>query len=89
MTATGIRAGAAIIDNALVIIQLINVISIQNKEAMELNNLRQKEIKRQIEHKEKKKERTKKIHPAIMNMLQRATATHKNNKREDIALACL
>jgi hypothetical protein len=88
-TASGITAGAAIIHNALVISQLTNVVSIQNKEAMELNNLCHKEIEKQMECKEKKKDRTKKIHPAIMSMLQCSTVTKKNNEREDIAPTCL
>jgi hypothetical protein len=62
-------AGAATLDNASVISKLTNAISIQNKEAMESNNLRHKEIVRQIEREEKKKDQTKKIHLAIMNML--------------------
>jgi hypothetical protein len=82
-------ASAASLDNALVISQLTNVISIQNKEAMESNNLHSKEIESQVKREEKKKNRTKKIHPAIMNMLQRAAATHKNDKKEEIAPTCL
>ncbi len=62
-------AGVATLDNASVINQLTNAISIQNKEAMESNNLRCKEIERQIEREEKKKDQTKKMHPAIINML--------------------
>jgi hypothetical protein len=41
-------AGVATLDNALVINQLTNAFSTQNKEAMESNNLRHKEIERQI-----------------------------------------
>jgi hypothetical protein len=55
--------GSATQDNALVISQLNNAMSIQNKEAMESNNLRRKEIERQIKREEKKKDQTKKIHP--------------------------
>jgi hypothetical protein len=82
-------AGVATLDNASVINQLTNAISIQNKEAMESNNLCRKEIERQIEREEKKKDRTKKIHPVIINMLQRAAATHKNDEKEEIAPICL
>jgi hypothetical protein len=43
--ATSTRAGGAVvINNASVIKQLTNVISLQNKEAMESNNLCHKEI---------------------------------------------
>ena len=51
--------GAVVVDNASVINQLTNAISLQNEEAIESNNLRRKEIKRQIEREEKKKDRTK------------------------------
>jgi hypothetical protein len=56
-------------DNAFVISQLTNSISVQNEEAIESNNLCCKKIERQIEQEEKKKDRTKKIPPAIINML--------------------
>jgi hypothetical protein len=49
-------ASASTLDNALVISQLTNTISIQNKEAMESNNLCQMEIERQIKKEEKKKD---------------------------------
>jgi hypothetical protein len=68
-TTTINAAGVATLDDASVIKQLTNAISIQNKEAMESNNLYRKEIDRRIKREEKKKGRTKKIHPAIMNML--------------------
>jgi hypothetical protein len=55
MTTKGITAGAAISDNASVISQLTNTISIQNEEAMEPNNLCRKEIERQMERNKKKK----------------------------------
>jgi hypothetical protein len=67
--AAGNTAGALVINNASVISQLINAISLQNEEGMESNNLLCKEIERQIECKEKKKDKTKDLHPAIMNML--------------------
>jgi hypothetical protein len=62
-------AGTSIIDITLVISQLTNAISVQNEEAIESNNLCSKEIERQIEQEEKKKDRTKKIHPVIIDML--------------------
>jgi hypothetical protein len=71
MAATSTRArGVVVIDNASVISQLTNAISLQNKEAMESNNLCRKEIEQQIKREEKKKDRTKKLHPAIVNMLK-------------------
>ena len=85
MALTSTRAGgAAVVNNASVISQLTNAISLQNEEAIESNNLRCEEIERQIECKEKKKDRTKKLHPAIMNMLKRASATDHNNKNDEI-----
>ena len=83
---TSTRAGGAVvINNASVISQLNNAISLQNKEAIESNNLRCKEIEIWIERKEKKKGRAKKLHPAIMNMLKRASATNHNSKNNEIA----
>ncbi len=87
-TAAGNTAGTLVINNPLVISQLTNPISLQNKEAMESNNLRYKEIERQIEHEEKKKDKTKDLRPAILNMLRRAVATHSHAKREEIAPTC-
>ncbi len=77
--------GAVVVDNASVISQITNAISLQNKEAIESNNLRCKEIERQIEHKEKKKDRIKKLHPVVLNMLKRASATNHNNENNEIA----
>ncbi len=68
------------LENDLKIGQLTNAILVWNEEAIESNNLHCKEIEMQIEWEEKKKDRTKKIHPAITNMLQCAAATHKNEK---------
>jgi hypothetical protein len=65
------------------------VISIQSKEEMESNKLHRKEIEREIESKEKKKDQTKKIHFAVINMLRHATAAHKNEETEKIAPTCL
>jgi hypothetical protein len=83
--ATSTRAGGAVvIDNALVISQLTNTISLQNKKAMKLNNLCHKEIEQQIEQEKKKKDRTKKLHPTIVNMLKQAAATDWNDEDEEI-----
>jgi hypothetical protein len=87
-TVAGNTAGALVIDSASVISQLTNAISLQNKEAMESKNLHHKEIERQIEHKEKKKDKTKDLLPAIMNMLQCTATTHSNDEGEKIAPTC-
>jgi hypothetical protein len=47
-------AGTLALDNAPVISQLTNAISVQNEEEMESNYLCLKEIERQIEQEEKK-----------------------------------
>jgi hypothetical protein len=41
------------------------------------------------ERKEKEKDRTKKIHPAILSMLKRAAATDPHDDDSDIAPSCL
>jgi hypothetical protein len=56
---------------------------------MESNNLRGQEIERQIKQEDKKKDRTKKLHPTIVNMLKRAAATDRNDEDEEIATTCL
>jgi hypothetical protein len=91
MAATSTTASrAVVINNALVISQLTNTISLQNKEAMESNNLHHQDIEWQIEREEKKKDRTKKLHLTIVNMLKRAAATDKKNKKDkEIAPTCL
>jgi hypothetical protein len=91
-TATSTTAGGAVvIDNALVIIisQLTNKFSCQNKETMELNNLCHQEIKWQIKQEEEKKDRTKKLHWTIVNMLKQAASTDQNDKDKEIAPTCL
>ncbi len=87
-TVAGNTTGALVINSALVIRQLTNAISLQNEEAMESNNLRRKEIERQVESKEKKKDKTKDLHPVIMNMLLCAATTHSINEREEITPTC-
>jgi hypothetical protein len=90
MAATSTTArGAVVIDNALVIRQLTNAISLQNKEAMESNILPHQEIDWQIKQEEKKKDRTKTLHPTIVNMIKQATATDWNDKDKEIAPTCL
>ncbi len=56
---------------------------------MESKNLCHQEIERQIKQEEKKKDRTKKLHPTIVNMLKRAAATDWNDKDKEIAPTCL
>jgi hypothetical protein len=41
------------------------------------------------ERKEKEKDRTKKIHPAILSMLKQAAATDPHDNNSDIAPSCL
>jgi hypothetical protein len=60
-----------------------------NKEAMESNNLCHQEFERQIEQEEKKKDRTKKLHPAIVTMHKQAAATDWNDEDKEIAPTCL
>ncbi len=81
-------ARAVTLYNTSVISQLTNAISVQNKEAIEPNNLRHKEIERPIKQEGKKEDRTKKIHPAIINMLRCATSIHKNDHTEETSPMC-
>jgi hypothetical protein len=61
----------------------------KKEEAMESNNLCCQEIERQIEVEEEKKDRTKKLHPTIVNMLKRAAATDWNDEDKKNAPTCL
>jgi hypothetical protein len=84
----GTTTEALVMNSASVISQLTNTISLQNEKAMESNILGCKEIEKQVERKEKKRDKTNDLHPAIMNMLLCAVTTQSNNKREEISSTC-
>ena len=87
-TMANARLGGGV-DNASIISQLTNAISVQAEEAAESNSLRRKEIERQIEREEKKNDKTKKLHAPFLNMLKRAAAPDRNNEDSDLAPSCL
>ena len=62
------------VDSSSVISQLTNVISTQNKEAMESNRLCRQEIKQTINKEETKKDQTKKLHTSIIKMIRSVSA---------------
>jgi hypothetical protein len=62
------------VNNSSVISQLTNVISTQNKEAMESNRLCRQEIKQTINKEETKKDQTKKLHTSIIKMIRSVSA---------------
>jgi len=70
----GLAGTSVALDNSSVISQLTNAISAQNEEATESNRLCCQEIERTINKEETKKDRTKKIHNSIINMIGRASA---------------
>jgi hypothetical protein len=70
----GVAGTSVALDSSSVISQLTNAISAQNEEATESNRLRRQEIERTINKEETKKDRTKKIHHSIINMIGRASA---------------
>ena len=68
------------LDNSSIISQLTNTISTQNEEATESNRLCHQEIDRTINKEETKKDRTKKIHDSIINMIGHASAKSSTDK---------
>jgi hypothetical protein len=79
-------AGAVTLDNALVISQLTNAISVQNEETTESAAWK---LKGKFYREYKKKDQTKKIHPAIIKMLWPAVATHENEETQEISPTCI
>ena len=87
---TGPRAGEALaLDGNTVISQLTNALTIQNEYLEDANVINRKNQILAEERKEKEKDRTKKIHPAILTMLKRAAATDPHDDNSDIAPSCL
>ncbi len=76
------------LDSSSVISQLTNAISTQNEEATESNKLRCQEIERTIHKEESKKDRTKKIHTSIINMIGRASAKSSTDESVTISATC-
>ena len=90
MESTGPRAGEALVlDGNTVISQLANALTIQNEHLEDANVINHKNQILAEERKEKEKDRTKKIHPAILSMLKRAAATDPHDDNSDIAPSCL
>ena len=72
-----------------VISQLTNALTIQNEYLEDANVINRKNQILAEERKEKEKDRTKKIHPAILTMLKQAAATDPHDDNSDIAPSCL
>jgi hypothetical protein len=90
MELTGPRAGEALVlDRNTVISQLANALTIQNEHLEDANVINHKNQILAEERKEKEKDQTKKIHPAILSMLKRAAATDPHDDDSDIAPSCL
>jgi len=90
MESTGPRAGEALVlDGNTVISHLANALTIQNKHLEDANVINCKNQILAEECKEKVKDRTKKIHPAILSMLKRAATTDPHDDNSDIAPSCL
>ena len=84
----GVAGTSVALDNSSVISQLTNAISAQNEEATESNRLRRQEIERTINKEETKKDRTKKIHHSIINMIGRASAKSSTDESVAISATC-
>jgi hypothetical protein len=90
MESTGPRAGEALVlDGNTVISQLANALTIQNKHLEDANVINRKNQILAEERKEKEKDRTKKIHSAILSMLKQAAATDPHDDNSDITPSCL
>ncbi len=79
----GVAGTSVALDNSSVISQLTNAISAQNVEATESNRLHRQEIERTINKEETKKDRTKKIHTSIINMIGGAAAKSSTDESVD------
>jgi hypothetical protein len=87
---TGPRAGKPLtLEGNTVISQLTNALTIQNEYLEDANVINRRNQILAEERKEKEKDRTKKIHPAILNMLKRAAATDSHDDNSEIAPSCL
>ncbi len=84
----GVAGVSVSFDNNLVISQLTNAISTQNKEAIESNRLHCQEIEHTINKEESKKDRTKKNHTSIIKMIGRASAKSSTDKSEALSATC-
>jgi hypothetical protein len=84
------RTGEALmLDGATVISQLTNALTIQNEYLGDANVINRKNLIMAEERNEKKKDRAKKLHPVILNMLKRAAAVDPHDKDSKIAPSCL
>ena len=72
-----------------VISQLTNALTIQNEYLEDANVINRRNQILAEERKEKEKDRTKKIHPAIISMLKRAAAVDPHDDDSRIAPSCL
>ncbi len=72
-----------------VISQLTNALTIQNEFLEDANVINRKNQIMAEERKEKDKDRTKKFHPTILNMLKRAATTDPLDENSNIAPSCL
>ena len=70
------------IDNGAVLSQLAAGISLQAEETAAANTLRKKEFQRLKERDENKKDRLKKIHHSVKNMLMNASANYSQDEEE-------
>jgi len=87
---TGPRAGEPLaLEGNIVISQLTNALTIQNEFLEDANVINRKNQIMAEERKEKEKDRTKKLHPMILNMLKRAAATDPHDENSNITPSCL
>jgi hypothetical protein len=76
--------GGMVANNDTVLLQLTAPISAQNEAATESNNLQRNEIHCQLSKDESKKDRTKKIHPSILQMIAHAAALSSNDENKNL-----
>ncbi len=83
------RAGEALVlDGNTVLSQLTNALTIQNEFLEDANVINRKNQIMAEERTEKEKDRTKKFHPMILNMLKQAAATDAHDENSYIAPSC-
>jgi hypothetical protein len=79
---------SAFFNNSTVISHLTIAISTQNKEAIDSNRFQHQEIERTINKGKSTKDRSKKIHPAIIKMIGCASAKSSTDESKTVSATC-
>jgi len=76
-------------ENTAVLKQLAESISLQTEETARTNRLAREDIERAREREDNKKDKLKKLHPSILNMLQMAASTDGDRSAKELPSTCI